>query len=366
MSESPSAAPRIAVKVDVVVIGAGQAGLSSAYHLRQSGLIPDKDFVVLDRSPGPGGAWQYRWPSLTLGTVNGIHDLPGMAFRDAVAITGDEVQAATAVPAYFGAYEKAFDLHVHRPVKVAAVTQRENRFRVETDRVTLAARGIINCTGTWDAPYIPDYPGRALFKGQQLHTHDYRTARDFVGKHVVIVGGGISAVQLLDEISQVTSTTWVTRRPPEFSDEPFSEELGRAAVAMVDARVRQGLTPLSVVSVTGQHWTPALRAAQARGVLNRRPMFSEITETGVKWDDGAFQRADVILWCTGFRGVLDHLAPMNLREPGGGIMMTGRLATQVARNPRVHLVGYGPSASTVGANRAGAAAARELLAAIAG
>lgn len=51
-----------------------------------------------------------------------------------------------------------------------------------------------------------------------------------------------------------------------------------------------------------------------------------------------------------------------LREPGGGIVMTGRLATQAAKNPRVHLVGYGPSASTIGANRAGRAAATELLA----
>jgi len=89
-------------------------------------------------------------------------------------------------------------------------------------------------------------------------------------------------------------------------------------------------------------------------------MFSEITATGVRWADGTEQRADVILWCTGFRSSLDHLAPLRLRGPGGGIAMTGRLATQVAADPRVHLVGYGPSASTIGANRAGRAAAREL------
>jgi hypothetical protein len=50
-----------------------------------------------------------------------------------------------------------------------------------------------------------------------------------------------------------------------------------------------------------------------------------------------------------------------LGEPGGGITMTGKLATQVTKDPRVHLVGYGPSASTIGANRAGAAAAKELV-----
>ena len=79
-------------------------------------------------------------------------------------------------------------------------------------------------------------------------------------------------------------------------------------------------------------------------------------------EDGAtFVACDVILWCTGFRSSLDHLAPLLLREPSGGITMTGRLATQVAHDPRIHLVGYGPSASTIGANRAGAAAASELM-----
>src|SRR5439155_21869921 len=107
--------------------------------------------------------------------------------------------------------------------------------------------------------------------------------------------------------------------------------------------------------------TPAVEAMRARGVLKRLPMFSEITAEGVRWADGTAMRADVILWCTGFRSSLDHLAPLMLREPGGGIVMTGRLATQVAKDPRIHLVGYGPSASTIGANRAGAAAASELM-----
>jgi hypothetical protein len=91
-------------------------------------------------------------------------------------------------------------------------------------------------------------------------------------------------------------------------------------------------------------------------------MFSDITEDGVRWPDGTVLDADVILWCTGFRSALDHLAPLQLREPDGGIVMTGRLATQVAEDPRLHLVGYGPSASTIGANRAGNAAATELTA----
>ena len=360
MDEVPGAGIRL--KTDIVVIGAGQAGLSSAYHLKRRGLAPNRGFVVLDQSPNAGGAWQSRWPSLTLSTVNRIHDLPGMPFADAVDTTATEVQAATAVPKYYAAYEKAFELPVYRPVKVIVVCDRGGRLNVETDRIHVSARGIINATGTWETPYIPEYPGAERFKGRQLHTRDYRTAQEFVSRHVVIVGGGISAIQLLDEVSRATTTTWVTRRPPQWRTGPFDEEAGRAAVAMVEDRVRHGLPPSSVVSVTGLPVTPAVDAMRARGVLERLPMFSEITEDGVRWPDGTFVHADVILWCTGFRSSLDHLAPLMLREPNGGIVMTGRLATKVAKDPRIHLVGYGPSASTIGANRAGAAAAAELMA----
>jgi cation diffusion facilitator CzcD-associated flavoprotein CzcO len=285
-----------------------------------------------------------------------------MRFADAVDTTAAEVQAADAVPRYFEVYERAFELPVYRPVTVTVVCDRGERFVVETDRGELSARGIINCTGTWERPYIPDVPGRERFAGRQLHTKDYRTAAEFVGKHVIVVGAGISAIQLLDEISRVATTTWVTRRPPEFRAGPFDEEAGRAAVKLVEERVRRGLPPASVVSVTGIPLTPAVEAMRARGVLERRPMFSEVTEDGVRWPDGTTLRADVILWCTGFRSALDHLAPLGIREANGGIVMTGRLATQVAKDPRVHLVGYGPSASTIGANRAGNAAATELAA----
>ncbi len=356
------ASAHLTLKTEIVVIGAGQAGLSSAYHLARRGLAVPRGFVVLDKSQRPGGAWQHRWPSLTLSTVNRIHDLPGLRLADVVGGVEADVRANVAVPEYFAAYEHAFDLQVYRPVTVHSVCDRGERLLVEGDGVHVSARGIINATGTWERPYIPVYPGADRFRGQQLHTNGYRDAHAFEGRHVIVVGAGISAIQLLDEVSAVTTTTWVTRRPPEFRAGPFDEQAGRAAVAAVEDRVRRGLPPRSVVSVTGIPMTPAVEAMRARGVLERRPMFSEIVEDGVRWPDGTSQPADVILWCTGFRSALDHLAPLMLRGPDGGIVMTGRLATQVARDPRIHLVGYGPSASTIGANRAGGAAAAELMA----
>lgn len=360
-SSRNESASRVIYKTEIAVIGAGQAGLSSAYHLGKQGLEPGRSFIVLDQSKEPGGAWQYRWPSLTLTTVNGIHDLPGLPFSEAVDTNDEEVQANIAVPKYFETYEKEFNLPVYRPLKVMAVCDRGERLKVETGGPHFSARGIINATGTWESPHLPEYPGKDRFKGRQLHTKDYKTPGEFEGQHVIIVGGGISAIQLLDEISLVTKTTWVTRRPPDFREGPFTKDDGRAAVAIVEERVRNGLPPGSVVSLTGLPVTPRIEAMRDRGVLKRRPMFSEITENGVRWPDGSTLQADVILWCTGFRSSLDHLAPLMLRGDDGGITMTGRLATQVKKDPRIHLVGYGPSASTIGANRAGGAAARELM-----
>ncbi|MFC9428880.1 NAD(P)-binding domain-containing protein [Streptomyces sp. NPDC056987] len=343
--------------IDVVVIGAGQAGLSGAYHLRRSGLEPDRDFVVLDHAPRPGGAWQFRWPSLTYGKVHGMHALPGMEL-----VTGpddDDRPSSEVIGAYFTAYERRFGLRVRRPVDVRAVREgMGGRLLVESSAGNWSARALINATGTWDRPFWPRYRGQESFRGRQLHTATYPGPEEFAGLRVIVVGGGASGTQHLMEIARVAAdTTWVTRRPPVFREGPFTEEWGRSAVALVEERVRRGLPPRSVVSVTGLPLTEAVARARAEGVLDRLPMFDRITPDGAAWDDGRTVEADVILWATGFRPAIDQLAPLGLREPGGGIRIEG---TRAVRDERVHLVGYGPSASTIGANRAGRAAVREI------
>lgn len=359
--------PALDTPVDVVVIGAGQAGLSAAHHLRRRGFVPvaqaapgDHTFVVLDQNAGPGGAWQHRWASLRMATVNGIHELPAAPVPPA-----DPGSAARDVlPAYFADYERRFDLDVQRPVTVRRVSRADDdpqgRLLVETDHGGYAARDVINATGTWTRPYWPAYPGRERFLGRQLHVHDYVSAAEFAGKRVVIVGAGVSAVQLLDEISRVTDTFWVTRREPEWRSADFDTAARIAAIAGVEERVRAGEPVGSVISVTGMHWSPWARAADERGVLVRHPMFAAIEPHGVRMPDGTFEPADVILWATGFRAALDHLSPLRLRTPAGGIRVAdGRSLDE----PRLFLIGYGPSQSTVGANRAGRAAAAAIVAA---
>lgn len=380
--------------VDVLVIGAGQAGLSAAYHLQRRGFRPapttnahltgqvstrhtDRNgdradlvsarhtdhgdaptYLVLDGEQGPGGAWRHRWRSLRMATVNGISELPGMAVPD----VDPAEPSAEFITEYFGDYEDELDLAIVRPVRVSRVSREDDeprgRLLVETAVGTWSTRALINATGTWTKPFWPIYPSQETFRGRQLHVADYVAAEEFRDQHVAVVGGGISAVQLLDEISLVTSTSWFTRREPVWRETPFDIDAGRDAVAMVEERVARGLPPLSVVSVTGLVWTPSLLAAKARGALERRPMFTQILPEGVRLVDNSVLAIDVILWATGFRAALDHLAPLRLRGQGGGIAMEG---TRVTVEPRVHLVGYGPSSSTIGANRAGRAAVKDLL-----
>ena len=345
--------------VEVLVIGAGQAGLSTAYTLGRRGLEPETGFVVLDANPGPGGAWRHRWPSLTLGRAHRVADLPGMPLGE----PDPDEPASEVVSRYYAEYERRFDLPVHRPVRVQAVTSPDGpdgALLVSTDRGEWRTRRLVSATGTWDRPHWPTYPGRERFRGRQLHTHDFRDVEEFRGQHVVVVGGGTSAVQFLLELDGVATTTWVTRRPPQFVDRSFDAEWGRDVERKVGERVRRGLTPTSVVAATGLPLTEEYRNGIESGVLVAREMFVEITETGVRFADGSVVRADAILWATGFRASLGHLAPLRLREPGGGITVDG---TMVVKDPRVQLVGFGPSASTLGANRAGRVAALAALAA---
>lgn len=364
---------------DSVVIGAGQAGLSAAHHLERRGI----EHLVLDANAAPGGAWQHRWDELTMADVHGVADLPGVRRPDSPA----DLPANRAVPAYFDDYERHLARSVLRPAVVRRIDPTDEGFAVRvvlgrgggTPRparreTVVRARTVINATGTWTRPFVPHLPGQRDFAGRQLHTVDYPGADWFVGRRTVVVGGGASAVQFLGALAPVVGPddlVWVTRTPPDWRSDEFTPEVGAEVVAQVQERAAAGLAPRSVVSVTGLRLREQEQEAERLGVYaGRRPMFSRIVSDGVRWDrpeagGRAFEPADTILWATGFRPAIEHLAPLRLRSRHGGIQLADDGTTAV-RDARVQLVGYGPSASTIGANRAGRRAALGVRRALAG
>ena len=359
----PGAVPGGPVReVDVLVVGAGQAGLATAYYLQRAGFdghapargrharaaTSDGTYIVLDNEDGPGGAWQHRWNTLTMATVNGIHDLPGAA----VPQVDPDQPARRAVTGYFTDYEDTYDLAILRPVQVFEVERADDdphgRLLVRTSGGTWAARAVIAASGTWNRPFWPYVPGWDTFLGRQLHTRDYRGPARFAQRRVAVVGGGLSAVSHVIELAEVARTFWCTRREPDFRTTEFDAQAGYEVEQAVRAGVERGERPQSVVSRTGIPRTPQIEAARAAGVLKRREMFVRIEPHGLRWADGTFREIDTILWATGFRANLPYLAGLHLHTPQGGIRMTG---TQVANEPRLHLVGLGPDSSTIGARR---------------
>lgn len=348
-----------------MVIGAGQAGLSVSYYLKRLGLEPGDGFIVFDRGPGTGGAWQSRWEALRIGTAHRINDLPGLdelglSFEDA----DRSLPAKQVVADYYRQYEEHYDLQVHRPASVRSVFDRGLdlivQYTDEHGEGEVATQVVVNATGTWGSPFVPWYPGMNTFTGRHVHTVDYVSAEEFAGKNVVVVGGGTSAIGFLLELEHTAGTlTWVSRRPIEFLEAgELNLEAGAAAVAMQDEAARAGRALPSIVSGTGVPRTRRIIAGIERGVLNARPMFTSVEPDGVRFDDDSFQPADAIIWATGFRPELRHLAPLKLREKEGGVSV-GRGASW--KDPRIFFAGYGPQASTIGANRAGRTIARQVM-----
>ncbi|HWU47046.1 MAG TPA: NAD(P)-binding domain-containing protein [Humibacter sp.] len=346
----------------VAIVGAGQAGLSVAYYLRKFELTPGADFIVFDRGPATGGAWQFRWDALKLGSAHRVNDLPGMRALGISFETADRsLPAKDIVAGYYRRYEEHYGLEVRRPVAVHRVFNTGADLVVAHDEGETVAQVVVNATGTWGAPFIPFYPGGDTFTGRHVHTSHYRAAEDFAGQNVVVVGGGTSAIGFLLELENVAaSLAWATRRPVEYRDESeLTVEGGVAAVSSQDAAARSGLPLPSIVSGTGVPRSRRIVSGIERGVLRERPMFTRIEHNGVRWPDGAFTEADAIIWATGFRPELRHLGPLRLREATGGVTVESGAAWQ---DPRVFMAGYGPYASTIGANRSGRVIARQIMA----
>ncbi|SDE04053.1 ArsO family NAD(P)H-dependent flavin-containing monooxygenase [Auraticoccus monumenti] len=349
----------------VVVVGAGQAGLAVGFYLRRAGLEPGTDFVLLDAEQDPGGSWQHMWDSLTLFSPAGHSSLPGWTMPPWTV----GFPPRDHVVDYLRRYEARYQLPVRRPVRVRAVTDAPGTdgFTLRTSHGTTTSRVVVSATGTWTRPFRPHHPGIEDFTGQQLHTVDYHEPAALARQRVLVVGGGNSAAQLLAEVSEVASTTWVTTAAPRFLPDDVD---GRALFEVASRRARAlsggepdpgGIAALGDIVVV-----PAVLRARSRGVLAARRPTHHFTADGITWADGGHERVDTVLWCTGFRPALSHLRPLRLPRDDGHPRTSG---TRAVDRPGLFLLGYGDwtgpgSATLVGAARTARSTVGEILAAL--
>ncbi|MFD9130617.1 pyridine nucleotide-disulfide oxidoreductase, partial [Kitasatospora sp. NPDC059571] len=151
---------------------------------------------------------------------------------------------------------------------------------------------------------------------------------------------------------------WATRRPARFLPDEID---GRALFEIATRRVQGGGPRISDLGDIVA--TAPVRAVRDAGLLADHPMFEELTPAGPRWAGGEVWPADTVIWCTGFRPALAHLAPLGLRAGDRGRIPT--IGTRVQADPRIHLLGHGDwtgpaSATLIGVGRTARAAVEEI------
>lgn len=344
--------------LDVAVIGGGQAALAVGYYLRRTGL----SFALLDDQRDAGGAWRNAWPSLRLFSPAQWSSLPGWLMPRGA----DEYPTRDETIAYLAEYERRYALPVTRTVHVDAVRRGDHGLMLDTDRGVVHARAVVSATGTWANAIIPDIPERSVFSGDVVHSAHYAGPASFVGRRVIVVGAGNSGAQIAAELSDVAHVTWMTLAPPRYLPDEID---GRYLFAQATARyqaLKEGRTPEPPRSLGDVVAVPSVRTARDRGALDAVPMFTRFSPSGVVDAQGVERPADAVIFATGFRPALSHLAPLGIVGREGRVAVRG---THAVDEPRLWLVGYGEwtgfaSATLIGVGRSARATVDEIVASL--
>jgi putative flavoprotein involved in K+ transport len=192
-------------RIDTIVIGAGQAGLSAGYHLAKCGL----QFTILDADARIGDHWRDRWDSLRLYSPARYDSLPGMPFPGSAWHwpTGREMGD------YLEAYASRFDLPVRSGVRVERVEPAGGGFIVSTsDGGRLASRQVVVATGPFNRPQVPSFAADLDPAIRQLHSHEYRDPTQLRDGGVLVVGLSHSGADIAFEAANAGHRTVLSGR----------------------------------------------------------------------------------------------------------------------------------------------------------
>ncbi|RED75998.1 flavin-containing monooxygenase [Cohnella phaseoli] len=264
--------------LDTIVIGGGQAGLASGYHLRKQGL----QFLILEASDQVGGSWPRYYDSLKLFSPARFSSLPGMKFPS----EPNRYPHRDEVIRYLQDYSRTFQLPVMTNQRVDSITKDGEGFTITTMAGdTFRSRTIINATGSFHNPFTPAITGQEAFQGHILHSSAYRAPEPFINQRVVVVGRGNSAVQIAVELAEVSKTSLAVLRPVQLMKQKvWGQDLHFwIKVTGIDTFPfwRLGKTAPSSPSVIdlGQY-----KERLAAGKPDQQPMFTSFYEGGVPYE----------------------------------------------------------------------------------
>jgi putative flavoprotein involved in K+ transport len=169
------------VRVETVVIGAGQAGLAAGYHLARRG----RDFVILDAGRRVGDNWRSHWDSLRLYSPARAASLPGMRFPAPPASYPTKDQMAD----FLETYAATFDLPVRTGVRVTRLARHDGEYLVTTDGPSFRCDNVVVASGTFGrTPYVPGFAGELDPGIRQLHSSTYKNPAQLRSGGVLVVG----------------------------------------------------------------------------------------------------------------------------------------------------------------------------------
>lgn len=287
--------------IETVIVGGGQAGLATGYHLARGG----RPFVILEAGERIGDCWRGRWDSLRLFSPARFDGLPGLPYPgDAWAFPIREEFAD-----YLQAYAAWAELPVRTGVRVRRVSYDGSRYVVETDESRYVAENVVVAAGYDRLPRVPEYAGELAPDIRQLHAVDYRNPEQLRDGPVLIVGAGNSGADIAMELS---ASRRVLLSGPHPGQIPWRIER-RAARVLTPVLFFLFRHVLTVRTPMGRKLRPKVLAHSAplirvkSGDLKAAGV-ERVARTAGASDDGLpeladGQRPDVanVLWCTGFR-----------------------------------------------------------------